>query len=87
MSLRPASDSLSRTRVPRRHTDRERPIGHETLAAVRDGGTFVAVTGPDTPEIERGIEAKAQYVHHDEAAEPHRRLAGGGLPGRLVLVP
>ncbi len=89
-------------------------LGPETLAAVRDGGSFVAVTGPDTPESERGIEVKTQYVHHDgelldqlvglvesgtlrlrvadalpldRAAEAHRRLAAGGVRGRLVLVP
>lgn len=89
-------------------------LGAPALAAVRDGGSFVAVTDPATPAPERGIAVQTVHVHHDgallaelvggveagwlrlrvaatlpldEAADAHRRLAKGGLRGRIVLVP
>ncbi len=35
------------------------------LAAVRDGGSFVAVSDPSEPPAERGITVATVHVHHD----------------------
>ncbi len=43
-------------------------LGAPSLAAVRDGGTFVAVTRPSTPAPERGIRVSTLAVVSDGAA-------------------
>ncbi|MGD9529462.1 NADP-dependent oxidoreductase [Pseudonocardia sp.] len=90
------------------------PAGPELISAVRDGGSFVAVTDPTTPVAERGVRVAKVSVTPDaaalgelldavaagrlrtrvaatfplaDAAAAHRRLAAGGVRGKLVLVP
>ncbi|MGE3288946.1 MAG: zinc-binding dehydrogenase, partial [Pseudonocardia sp.] len=90
------------------------PAGPGLIAAVRDGGSFVAVTDPTTPATERDVRVAKVSVTPDagmlaelldavaagrlrtrvaatlplaEAAAAHRRLAAGGVRGKLVLVP
>jgi NADPH:quinone reductase len=40
-------------------------VGASALAAVRDGGAFVAVSDPSEPQSERGITVATVHVHHD----------------------
>lgn len=40
-------------------------IGADALSAVRDGGSFVAVSDPSEPATERGITVATVHVHHD----------------------
>ena len=40
-------------------------VGAAALAAVRDGGSFVAVSDPSEPPTERGITVATVHVHHD----------------------
>jgi NADPH2:quinone reductase len=40
-------------------------VGAPALAAVRDGGHFVAVSDPSEPATERGITVATVHVHHD----------------------
>ena len=40
-------------------------VGAPALAAVRDGGSFVAVSDPSEPPAERGITVATVHVHHD----------------------
>ena len=40
-------------------------ISAPALGAVRDGGVFVSVTGPSTPEPTRGIRISTVHVQHD----------------------
>lgn len=40
-------------------------VGASALAAVRDGGGFVAVSDPSAPPTERGITVATVHVHHD----------------------
>jgi len=88
--------------------------GPDLIGAVRDGGRYVAVTGPSQPAPERGIAITAARAEPDrehlegllgqlasgqlrtriagtlplaQAAQAHRRVAAGGLRGKLVLVP
>lgn len=88
-------------------------VGAAALAAVRDGGAFLALADPAEPAPVRGIRVGTAHAHADaaqladlvklveagrltlrtaatyplaEAAAAHRRLAEGGLRGRLVLV-
>jgi NADPH:quinone reductase-like Zn-dependent oxidoreductase len=58
-------------------------LGAPVLAAVRDGGRFVAVTDPATPAPERGITVKKVSVHHDGARLAD--LAHGAEEGWLRL--
>jgi NADPH:quinone reductase len=44
-------------------------VGAAALAAVRDGGSFVAVTDPSEPPAERGITVATVHVHHDAAQQ------------------
>ncbi|MBO0868738.1 MAG: NADP-dependent oxidoreductase [Micromonosporaceae bacterium] len=89
-------------------------LGAPAIAAVRDGGVFVAVTGHGAPPAERDIQVHTMLVRPDgaaldgllrlaasgrlavrvaqtypfeQAAQAHARMAGGGVRGRLVLVP
>jgi NADPH2:quinone reductase len=40
-------------------------VGASALAAVRDGGAFVALSDPSEPQSERGITVATVHVHHD----------------------
>jgi NADPH:quinone reductase-like Zn-dependent oxidoreductase len=53
------------------------------LAAVRDGGSFVAVSDPSEPATERGITVATVHVHHD--AEQLAALVGLVEDGTLRL--
>jgi NADPH:quinone reductase len=44
-------------------------VGAAALAAVRDGGSFVAVTDPSEPPAERDITVATVHVHHDAAQQ------------------
>ncbi len=44
-------------------------LGVPALAAVRDGGSFVAVSDPSEPAAERGIAVHTVHVHHDSAQQ------------------
>jgi NADPH:quinone reductase-like Zn-dependent oxidoreductase len=44
-------------------------IGAPALAAVRDGGSFVAVSDPSEPPAERDITVATVHVHHDAAQQ------------------
>jgi NADPH2:quinone reductase len=44
-------------------------LGAPALAAVRDGGSFVAVSDPSEPPAERGIAVATVHVHHDAARQ------------------
>jgi NADPH:quinone reductase-like Zn-dependent oxidoreductase len=44
-------------------------VGTPALAAVRDGGSFVAVSDPSEPPAERGITVLTVHVHHDSAQQ------------------
>lgn len=53
------------------------------LAAVRDGGSFVAVSDPSEPPAERGISVATVHVHHD--SEQLAALVGLVEDGTLRL--
>jgi NADPH:quinone reductase-like Zn-dependent oxidoreductase len=53
------------------------------LAAVRDGGSFVAVSDPSEPPAERGITVATVHVHHD--AEQQAALVRLAEDGTLRL--
>jgi NADPH:quinone reductase-like Zn-dependent oxidoreductase len=53
------------------------------LAAVRDGGSFVAVSDPSEPPAERGISVATVHIHHD--AEQLAALVGLVEDGTLRL--
>ena len=63
-------------------------VGPALLGAVRDGGTFIAVTDPATPAAERGIRVGKVSVEPDSAtlSELVRLLAAGDLTVRLADV-
>ncbi|MGA8245373.1 MAG: zinc-binding dehydrogenase, partial [Nocardioides sp.] len=44
-------------------------LGAPALAAVRNGGSFVAVSDPSEPPTERGITVRTVHVHHDRAQQ------------------
>lgn len=44
-------------------------VGTGALAAVRDGGSFVALSDPSEPPTERGITVATVHVHHDAARQ------------------
>ncbi len=44
-------------------------LGAAALAAVRDDGSFVAVSDPSEPPAERGITVQTVHVHHDSAQQ------------------
>ena len=58
-------------------------VGAPALAAVRDGGAFVAVSDPSEPPAERGIRVATVHVHHD--AEQQAALVGLVEDGTLRL--
>jgi NADPH:quinone reductase-like Zn-dependent oxidoreductase len=58
-------------------------IAAPALAAVRDGGTFIAVTDPAVPAAERGIRVAKVSVGHDGAQLAE--LVGAVEAGRLRL--
>ena len=58
-------------------------VGAPALAAVRDGGAFVAVSDPSEPPAERGITVATVHVHHD--AEQQTALVGLVEDGTLRL--
>lgn len=58
-------------------------IGVPALAAVRDGGVFVAVSDPNEPPVERGIRVATVHVHADGVALT--RLSAEVAAGRLRL--
>jgi NADPH2:quinone reductase len=61
-------------------------IGVAALAAVRDGGSFVAVSDPSEPPAERDITVATVHVHHDAAqqAELVRLVESGVLRLRVT---
>jgi NADPH2:quinone reductase len=61
-------------------------ISEPALEAVRDGGVFVSVTDPSTPEPTRGIRVSKVHVHHDGArlAELGRGVGEGWLRLRVA---
>jgi NADPH2:quinone reductase len=61
-------------------------IGVGALAAVRDGGSFVAVSDPSEPPAERDITVATVHVHHDAAqqAELVRLVESGVLRLRVT---
>jgi NADPH:quinone reductase-like Zn-dependent oxidoreductase len=63
-------------------------VGPSLLGAVRDSGTFIAVTDPATPVAERGIRVDKVSVVPDSAAlsELVRLLDRGDLTVRLAEV-
>jgi NADPH:quinone reductase-like Zn-dependent oxidoreductase len=60
--------------------------GPAAIAAVRDGGVFVAVTAPAKPAPERGIRVDSVFASPDPAqlAELARALAAGRLTARVA---
>jgi NADPH2:quinone reductase len=61
-------------------------IGAAALAAVRDGGSFVAVSDPSEPPAERGITVATVHVHHDasQQADLAQLVAEGVLRVRVA---
>ncbi|MDT4913792.1 MAG: hypothetical protein QOC66_2920 [Pseudonocardiales bacterium] len=61
-------------------------LGAPALAAVRDGGTFIAVSDASTPAAERGIRVDTVHVQHDGAqlAELVREVEAGRLRLRVA---
>ncbi|MGY4644366.1 zinc-binding dehydrogenase [Cellulomonas sp. URHB0016] len=61
-------------------------VGAPALAAVRDGGAFVAVTGPGTPQAERGVRVETVHVVGDGAqlAALADLAAAGSLSTRVA---
>ena len=57
-------------------------LGAAALPAVRDGGAFVAVTGPSTPQSERGI--RVGTVHVVSESDALARLATLAVEGVLT---
>jgi NADPH:quinone reductase-like Zn-dependent oxidoreductase len=58
-------------------------IGTAALASVRDGGSFLAVTDPDTPPAERGIRVLKVSVVAD--ADRLARVSAAAASGQLRL--
>ncbi|HEX4471446.1 MAG TPA: NADP-dependent oxidoreductase [Nocardioides sp.] len=61
-------------------------VGQTALAAVRDGGSFVAVSDPSEPPAERDITVATVHVHHDaeQQAELVRLVESGVLRLRVA---
>lgn len=62
-------------------------VGVPTLDSVRDGGSFVAVTGPDTPQPARNITVHTVRVHQDgpRLDELAHAVDAGILPLRVAM--